>query len=44
MTKQRKRIVRAVTVIVIILALMLTMHILVNNFDLPGVLRSMHGG
>jgi hypothetical protein len=44
MTINRKRIVRIVVAIVTILALMLTMHILVNTFDLPGALRAMHGG
>jgi len=44
MTMHRKRIVRTIIVIGIILAIMLTMHVLINNFDLPGVLRSMHGG
>jgi hypothetical protein len=44
MITHRKRIVRTLIVIGIILAIMLTMHVLVNNFDLPGVLRSMHGG
>jgi|GEM_PF-4558205 len=44
MMTQRKRIVRIVTVIVIILAVLLTMHILVNSLDLPGVVRSLHGG
>ena len=44
MTVQRKRIVRIVVVIGVILAILLTMHILVNTFDLPGALRAMHGG
>ena len=44
MTTQRKRIVRTFIVIGVILALMLTAHLLINNFDLPGVLRAMHGG
>lgn len=44
MTLNRKRIVRILIVIAVIVALMLTMHILVNNFNLFGALRSMHGG
>lgn len=44
MTAQRKRLVRAFIVIGVILALMLTMHVLVNTFDLPGAIRAMHGG
>lgn len=44
MTMQRKRIVRTLIVIGVILAIMLTAHLLINNFDLPGVIRSMHGG
>lgn len=44
MTITRKHIVRTLIVIGIILAIMLTMHVLINNLDLPGVLRSMHGG
>ncbi len=44
MTLNRKRIVRILTVIVVIVALLLTMHILVNSFDLPTALRSPHGG
>ncbi len=44
MTLHRKRIVRILIVIAVIVALMLTMHILVNNFDLFGALQAMHGG
>ncbi|WP_343418225.1 hypothetical protein [Candidatus Flexifilum breve] len=44
MTLNRKRIVQILIVIVVIVALLLTMHILVNNFDLFGTLRSLHGG
>lgn len=44
MTTQRKRIVRAIIVIGVIFAVLLTMHLLVNAFDLPGALRAMHGG
>mgnify|MGYP001205331055 CR=1 FL=1 len=40
MTQNRKRFVR----IFIVIAVMLTMHILVNNFDLFGALQAMHGG
>lgn len=40
----RKRIVRTLIVIGVIAALLLTMHILINSFDLPGALRAMHGG
>ncbi|MDX2136540.1 MAG: hypothetical protein SF123_00470 [Chloroflexota bacterium] len=42
MTTQRKRIVRAIIVIVAILAVLLTMHLLINSFDLPSALRAMH--
>jgi hypothetical protein len=41
---QRKRIVTGVLIAAGILALMLTMHILVNTFDLFGFIRTMHGG
>ena len=44
MTLNRKRIVRIVIAIVIILALMLTMHLLVNNLDVLGFMRRLHGG
>ncbi len=44
MINQRKRIVRTIIVIAVIFAMLLTLHLLVNAFDLPGVLRSMHGG
>lgn len=44
MTIQRKRIIRAILVIGVILAVLLTLHILVNTFDLPSALRAMHGG
>jgi hypothetical protein len=44
MPTQRKRIVRAIIVIGVILAVLLTMHLLVNTFDLPSALRAMHGG
>ena len=44
MTLNRKRMVRIAIAIAIVLAVLLTMHVLVNTFDLPGVLRAMHGG
>jgi hypothetical protein len=44
MTKQRSRIVKAAIVVVIILALMLTMHVLVNNLDILSFMRKLHGG
>jgi hypothetical protein len=44
MTLNRKRIVRIIIAIVIILAVMLTMHILVNNLDVLGFMRRLHGG
>jgi len=44
MIKQRKRIVTGTIVVVVILGAMLTMHILVNSFDLFGFIRRMHGG
>ncbi len=44
MTTQRKQIVRAIIVIAVILAVLLTMYILVNTFDLRGALRALHGG
>lgn len=40
MTLNRKRLV----CIFMVIAVMLTMHILVNNFDLFGALQAMHGG
>lgn len=44
MTPQRKRILRTIIVIAVIFAVLLTLHILVNAFDLPGAIRAMHGG
>jgi len=44
MIQNRKHLVRIFIVIVVIVALMLTMHILVNNFDLFGALQALHGG
>lgn len=44
MTQNRKRLIRIFMVIAVIVALMLTMHILINNFDLFGTLQALHGG
>lgn len=44
MTLNRKRIVRILIVVGVIVAILLTMHLLVNSFDLPTALRSLHGG
>ncbi len=44
MTQNRKRLIRIFMMIAVIVALMLTMHILINNFDLFGALQAMHGG
>jgi hypothetical protein len=43
-TTNRKRIVRTLVIIAVIVAVLLSLHVLVNSFDLFGVLRSMHGG
>ena len=40
----RKKIVKAVVVVVIIAGVMLTAHILVNYFDWAGIARAVHGG
>ncbi len=40
----KKRIVRIIVLVVVILALMGTMHILVNYFDMFEFLRKLHGG
>jgi hypothetical protein len=40
----KKRVVVTVVVLLVIVGLMLTMHLLVNRFDLVGVVRTMHGG
>ncbi len=40
----KKKIVKAVVWVVVILALMGTMHILVNYFDLFEFLQKLHGG
>ena len=40
----KKKIVKIIVWAVVILALMRTMHILVNNFDLLPFLQKLHGG
>ena len=40
----RKKIVKAVVMVVIIAGLMLTAHILVNDIDWAGIARAVHGG
>jgi hypothetical protein len=40
----KKKIVKAVVWVIVILALMGTMHILVNYFDLFEFLQKLHGG
>ena len=40
----KKKIVRVATWVIVILALMGTMHILVNYFDLFEFLQKLHGG
>ena len=40
----KKRIVRIIIWVVVILALMGTMHIIVNYFDMFEFLRKLHGG
>ncbi len=40
----KKRIVKIIIGVVVILALMGTMHILVNYFDMFEFLRKLHGG
>lgn len=40
----KRKIVKIVVWVVVILGLMLTMHILVNYFDLFEFLRNLHGG
>ncbi len=40
----KKRIVKIIIWVVVILALMGTMHILVNYFDMFEFLRKLHGG
>lgn len=43
-TLSRKTVRRAIIAIVVMVGIMLTMHILVNSFDLMGFMRSIHGG
>ena len=43
-TPTRKRVVSVLITIGVIVGLLLTAHILVNYFDLVGVLKAMHGG
>ena len=40
----KKKIVKVVIWALVILALMATMHIIVNNFDGLEVIRQLHGG
>jgi hypothetical protein len=40
----RKKVVTVVVWVVVIAGLLLTAHVLVNYFDLPGFLRTLHGG
>lgn len=40
----RKKIVKVIVWVVVILALLGTMHILVNNFHILDVLKTIHGG
>jgi hypothetical protein len=40
----KKKIARITVWVVVIAGLLLTMHILVNNFHIFEVLRKMHGG
>ena len=44
MVLSRKRIVRVLVILGVVLAILVTMHLLVNSLDLPGVLRNLHGG
>lgn len=41
--KTKSRIIKVVVWVVVIAALLGTLHILVNNFDILEVLKSMHG-
>jgi len=43
-TETRKKVMRVVVGAVVILALMGTMHILVNYFNLLDVIKAIHGG
>ena len=40
----RKKIVKVVVWVVVIAGLLLTMHVLVNNFQILEVLKKLHGG
>jgi formate/nitrite transporter FocA (FNT family) len=42
-TETKGRIIKAVIWVVVIVALMGTMHILVNSFDILDALKSIHG-
>jgi hypothetical protein len=43
-TLSRKQIVTAILALAVIIGVMLTLHIMVNNFDLFSFARSLHGG
>ncbi len=43
-TNNRKKIVKVILWVVVILALLGTMHVLVNYFDLFEFLQKLHGG
>ena len=40
----KKKVLRVVIWVVVIAGLLLTAHVLVNYFDLPGFLKTLHGG
>ena len=40
----RKKVVKIVVWVVVIAGMLLTMHILVNNFHILDVLKKLHGG
>ena len=40
----KKKVMKVIVWVVVILALMVTMHILVNYFDMFEFLRKLHGG
>ena len=42
-TETKGRIIKVIIWVVVIVALMGTMHILVNNFDILDTLKSIHG-
>jgi hypothetical protein len=44
MVPNRKRIVRTLVILGVVLIILVATHLLVNSVDLPGVLRSLHGG